>query len=300
MAIKILMPSLSPTMETGRIVQWLVRENDAVKAGDVLAEIETDKAVVELEAIDDGIVAKLIHEAGPEPVAVNALIGVMRTEDEPEEAVVALLAEAPLVPEKTVLKKTVSPPPFSTIVPTAAIPAGMPSTAPAPLADIQVPAHIVWRNVPVREALRDAMAEEMARDERVFILGEEVGEYQGAYKVTQGLLDRFGERRVIDTPITEHAIAGLGIGAAFAGLRPIVEFMTFNFAMQAMDQIVNSAAKTHYMSSGQLACPIVFRGPNGTASRVAAQHSQDFRSGMRISRGLWFWPHLMQPVPRDF
>ena len=271
MAVKILMPALSPTMESGKIAQWLVSENEAVSSGDILAEIETDKAIVELEAIDDGVIGKILFEAGPDQIDVNKPIAVLLNEGEDIGAVDAVLAEdaaptadkldaptAPLVVETPAAETT------ETDIPVAIAP------------DIDLPADTPHRDIAMREALRDALAEEMRRDAEVFVMGEEVGEYQGAYKVTQGLLDEFGAKRVIDTPITEHAIAGLGVGAAFAGLKPVVEFMTFNFAMQAIDQIINSAAKTRYMSGGQISCPIVFRGPNGVASRVAAQHSQDY------------------------
>ena len=276
MAVKILMPALSPTMESGKIAQWLVAENEAVTSGDILAEIETDKAIVELEAIDDGVVGKILFEAGPDQIDVNQPIAVLLLDGEDERAADVLmqqddapvpetsLAPAPEVEPAEPQERQNSQPPkqAQTILPV----------------EVSLPADTPHREIPMREALRDALAEEMRRDEDVFIMGEEVAEYEGAYKVTQGLLAEFGGKRVIDTPITEHAIAGLGIGAAFSGLKPVVEFMTFNFAMQAIDQIVNSAAKTRYMSGGQISCPIVFRGPNGVASRVAAQHSQDYSS----------------------
>ena len=271
MAVKILMPALSPTMESGKIAQWLVSENEAVSSGDILAEIETDKAIVELEAIDDGVIGKILFEAGPDQIDVNKPIAVLLNEGEDIGAVDAVLAEdaAPTADEADAPG---APPAFET--PAAETTETDIAVAIAP--DIDLPADTPHRDIAMREALRDALAEEMRRDAEVFVMGEEVGEYQGAYKVTQGLLDEFGAKRVIDTPITEHAIAGLGVGAAFAGLKPVVEFMTFNFAMQAIDQIINSAAKTRYMSGGQISCPIVFRGPNGVASRVAAQHSQDY------------------------
>ena len=271
MAVKILMPALSPTMESGKIAQWLVSENEAVSSGDILAEIETDKAIVELEAIDDGVIGKILFEAGPDQIDVNKPIAVLLNEGEDAGAVDAVLAEdaAPKAAEADA-------PAAQTPVETPAAATAEPVAAVAIAPDIELPADTPHRDIPMREALRDALAEEMRRDADVFVMGEEVGEYQGAYKVTQGLLDEFGPKRVIDTPITEHAIAGLGVGAAFAGLKPVVEFMTFNFAMQAIDQIINSAAKTRYMSGGQISCPIVFRGPNGVASRVAAQHSQDY------------------------
>ena len=279
MAIKILMPALSPTMENGKVAQWLVDENDTVRSGDILAEIETDKAIVELEAIDDGVVGKLLVEAGPDLINVNEPIAVLLLDGEDASAVDSALGDAPAAPAAPAEQDTPTPPPQEPAVGAAPAlqetPPHASETAPTP-EYLPLPDGTQSPEIPMREALRDALAEEMRRDDNVFIMGEEVGEYQGAYKVTQGLLDEFGDRRVIDTPITEHAIAGLGVGAAFAGLRPVVEFMTFNFAMQAIDQIINSAAKTRYMSGGQLACPIVFRGPNGTASRVAAQHSQDY------------------------
>lgn len=267
MPIKISMPALSPTMEQGKIAQWLVDENDSVKSGDIIAEIETDKAVVELEAIDDGRIGKIIHAAGPTEIPVNTVIAVILQDDETLDDVGDIAAPASPAPPPSA---NTQPP-----APAAAPPADPVEAAPLPKEE-SLPAGTKFKQQPVREALRDAIAEEMRRDDRIFIMGEEVAAYQGAYKVTQGILAEFGERRVIDTPITEHAIAGIGVGAAFAGLRPIVEFMTFNFAMQAIDQIVNSAAKTRYMSGGQISCPIVFRGPNGAAARVAAQHSQDY------------------------
>ncbi len=245
MATNILMPALSPTMEQGRLAKWLKKEGDAVRSGDVLAEIETDKATMEVEAIDDGTLAKILVPDGTDNVAVNTPIAVIAADGEDVRA-------------------------FAPPTLTAALSEPTQNAGPA------IPKDTAMVTLSVREALRDAMAEEMRRDDSVFVIGEEVAEYEGAYKVTQGLLQEFGPRRVVDTPITEHGFAGLGIGAAFAGLRPIVEFMTFNFAMQAMDQIINSAAKTRYMSGGQMDCPIVFRGPNGAAARVAAQHSQDY------------------------
>jgi pyruvate dehydrogenase E1 component beta subunit len=266
MATNVLMPALSPTMEQGKLAKWLKKEGEKVRSGDVLAEIETDKATMEVEAADDGTLAKILVPGGTDNVAVNTPIAVIVGDgEEPTSA-------GP---------KTASPPVSETV----AMPSAKPASAPPPAQPVALPAKEHGLEIPegtamvaqsVREALRDAMAEEMRRDDSVFIIGEEVAEYEGAYKVTQGLLQEFGARRVVDTPITEHAFAGLGVGAAFAGLRPIVEFMTFNFAMQAMDQIINSAAKTRYMSGGQMECPIVFRGPNGAAARVAAQHSQDY------------------------
>lgn len=261
MAIEITMPALSPTMEEGTLARWLVKEGDKVSSGDILAEIETDKATMELEAIDEGTMAKILINDGAENVKVGTLIALIAEEGEDVSDVDAKeaqvhVAEAPVAAE-------------------ASITAAQPKVA-TPAADPEIPEGTEMVRMTVREALRDAMAEEMRGDERVFVMGEEVAEYQGAYKVTQGLLDEFGARRVIDTPITEHGFAGLGVGAAMGGLKPVIEFMTFNFAMQAIDQIINSAAKTNYMSGGQMRCPIVFRGPNGAASRVAAQHSQNY------------------------
>ncbi len=261
MAIDVLMPALSPTMEKGNLTKWVKQEGDTVKSGDVLAEIETDKATMEVEAVDEGILGKILVPEGTQDVAVNTPIAVIVAEG---EDVNAAPAAAPVAP--------VAAPAVATAPAVAAAPAA-PAVAHA---DPEVPAGTEYVTMTVREALRDAMAEEMRRDGDVFVMGEEVAEYQGAYKITQGLLQEFGDRRVIDTPITEHGFAGVGVGAAFAGLKPIVEFMTFNFAMQAIDQIINSAAKTHYMSGGQVSSSIVFRGPNGAAARVAAQHSQDY------------------------
>ena len=263
MATNILMPALSPTMEQGRLAKWLKKEGDAVRSGDVLAEIETDKATMEVEAIDEGTLAEILVPDGTDNVAVNTPIAVIAADG---EDVQALAPSAPASGAKPVAAAGTEPPP----APAAALSEPAKGSGPA------IPEDTAMVSISVREALRDAMAEEMRRDESVFIIGEEVAEYEGAYKVTQGILQEFGARRVVDTPITEHGFTGLAIGAAFAGLRPIVEFMTFNFAMQAMDQIINSAAKTRYMSGGQMDCPIVFRGPNGAAARVAAQHSQDY------------------------
>jgi pyruvate dehydrogenase E1 component beta subunit len=264
MAVNILMPALSPTMEQGKLAKWVKKVGDKVKSGDVLAEIETDKATMEVEAVDEGVLAAILIPDGTENVAVNTPIAVITAEGESADAVptaAAKPAAQPAASEVPVVAQSssVASPPVVTIPAAPDVPAGTPMVA-----------------MTVREALRDAMAEEMRADEDVFIMGEEVAEYQGAYKITQGLLQEFGARRVIDTPITEHGFAGIGVGAAMTGLKPIVEFMTFNFAMQAIDQIINSAAKTLYMSGGQMGCPIVFRGPNGAAARVAAQHSQDF------------------------
>jgi pyruvate dehydrogenase E1 component beta subunit len=270
MATEILMPALSPTMEEGTLAKWLVKEGDKVSAGDVIAEIETDKATMEFEAVDEGIVGKILVPEGTEGVKVNTPIAILVEEGEevPAEGPAAAASPAPQA----------APAPASAAAPAAAPAAPAVARAAAPSIGVtrDWPEGTPTKTQTVREALRDAMAEEMRRDERVFLMGEEVGQYQGAYKVSQGLLDEFGERRVVDTPITENGFTGLGVGAAMAGLRPIVEFMTFNFAMQAIDHIINSAAKTRYMSGGQIGVPIVFRGPNGAAARVAAQHSQDY------------------------
>ncbi|MCC0063855.1 MAG: pyruvate dehydrogenase complex E1 component subunit beta [Defluviimonas sp.] len=266
MATEILMPALSPTMEEGKLAKWLVKEGDSVSSGQILAEIETDKATMEFEAVDEGIVGRILVAEGTEGVKVNTPIAVLVEEGESADA----------APAATPAASTSAPPaatPAKAPAPAAAAPA-----APAPAADRSPdwPEGTAMKTMTVREALREAMAEEMRRDDDVYLMGEEVGEYQGAYKISQGLLDEFGERRVIDTPITEHGFTGIAVGSAMAGLRPIVEFMTFNFAMQAIDQIINSAAKTLYMSGGQMGAPIVFRGPNGAAARVGAQHSQDY------------------------
>jgi len=276
MGIELKMPALSPTMEEGTLAKWLVKEGDEIAPGDILAEIETDKATMEFEAIDEGKVGKILIDEGTENVAVGTVIAML--EGEGEESPVPAPASAP----------TPEPTPDPTPVSAATKPA-----APARPQDPEIPEGTTYTSVAVREALRDGMAEEMRRDDRVFVMGEEVAEYQGAYKVTQGLLDEFGPKRVIDTPITEYGFAGVGTGAAMGGLRPIVEFMTFNFAMQAIDHIINSAAKTNYMSGGQMRCPMVFRGPNGAASRVAAQHSQNY--------GPWYAsvPGLIVIAPYD-
>jgi len=273
MATEILMPALSPTMEDGTLAKWLVKEGDTVAAGDIMAEIETDKAMMEFEAVDEGIIGKILIAEGTEGVLVNSPIAILVEEGEDVPEAGAAPAPAAETPEPA----NDTPAPAAV----AAAPAAPQSNA-SP--DWDESAEMV--KTTVREALRDAMAEEMRRDDTVFVMGEEVAEYQGAYKVTQGLLDEFGERRVIDTPITEHGFAGLGVGAAFGGLRPIVEFMTFNFALQAIDHIINSAAKTLYMSGGQMGAPMVFRGPNGAAARVAAQHSQDFAAWYSSVPGL--------------
>ena len=277
MAIELKMPALSPTMEEGTLAKWLVKEGDEVGPGDILAEIETDKATMEFEAIDEGTVGQILVAEGTENVAVGTVIATLSGEDSGEQAAAAPVeaGEGKNVgrePSKAEITKPV---------------------AAKPKTDPEIPQGTNMATVSVREALRDAMAEEMRRDDRVFVMGEEVAEYQGAYKVTQGLLDEFGPKRVIDTPITEYGFAGIGAGAAMGGLRPIVEFMTFNFAMQAIDHIINSAAKTNYMSGGQMRCPVVFRGPNGAASRVAAQHSQNY--------GPWYAsvPGLIVIAPYD-
>ncbi|CCV13609.1 pyruvate dehydrogenase complex E1 component subunit beta [Mesorhizobium sp. STM 4661] len=266
MPIEILMPALSPTMEEGNVSKWLKNEGDKVVAGDVLAEIETDKATMEVEAVEEGTLAKIVVPAGTEGVKVNAVIAVLAVDGEDIDKAGEGIGEEP--PEA----ETAAPAPVAAKSEAAAPVAAAPKTEIA--ADPDIPAGTEMVSTTVREALRDAMAEEMRRDGDVFVMGEEVAEYQGAYKITQGLLQEFGPRRVVDTPITEHGFTGVGVGAAMAGLKPIVEFMTFNFAMQAIDQIINSAAKTLYMSGGQMGAPIVFRGPNGAAARVAAQHSQ--------------------------
>jgi len=270
MPIQVLMPALSPTMEKGNLAKWLKKEGETIKSGDVIAEIETDKATMEVEATDEGTLGRILIPEGTADVAVNTPIATILSDGE----TAADLGKAPAVS---------APPKASESAPPAAgveAPAASAKTSAAPQAavapDPEIPAGTEMVTMTIREALRDAMAEEMRRDPDVFVMGEEVAEYQGAYKVTQGLLQEFGDRRVIDTPITEHGFAGVGVGAAMAGLKPIVEFMTFNFAMQAIDQIINSAAKTLYMSGGQMGCSIVFRGPNGAAARVAAQHSQDY------------------------
>ncbi|MCT8974340.1 pyruvate dehydrogenase complex E1 component subunit beta [Microbaculum marinisediminis] len=286
MPVQVLMPALSPTMEEGTLSKWVKQEGDAITAGDVIAEIETDKATMEVEAVDEGTLGKILVAEGTEAVKVNTPIALILSEGEDASALegaAAAPAPKPAEPEPEAAP-TAPPAEASAAEAPAEAPAAQPAlstqTRPAEQAEAlpEVPEGTEMVEMTVREALRDAMAEEMRRDEAVFLMGEEVAEYQGAYKVSQGLLDEFGPRRVVDTPITEHGFTGLGVGAAMAGLKPIVEFMTFNFAMQAMDQIINSAAKTHYMSGGQVTCSIVFRGPNGAASRVAAQHSQDYAS----------------------
>ena len=257
MAIELKMPALSPTMEEGTLAKWLVKEGDFVKSGDILAEIETDKATMEFEAVDEGVISSINVAEGTDGVKVGTVIALITSE-----------GEEPAPSPKPVVSRPVETPAQTAPVST------MSDTQPAEASSVTANGNM--QPVTLREALRDAMAEEMRRDDRVFVMGEEVAEYQGAYKVTQGLLDEFGARRVIDTPITEYGFAGVGTGAAMGGLRPIIEFMTFNFAMQAIDHIINSAAKTNYMSGGQVRCPIVFRGPNGAAARVGAQHSQNY------------------------
>ena len=283
MPTDILMPALSPTMEEGKLSKWLKKEGDKVKSGDVIAEIETDKATMEVEAVDEGTLARILVPEGTENVKVNAPIAVLTADGEDASAVLRKgAAAAPWLRAARRLpgNETRAGGEARLAAPVAAAP-----RSPA-VADPDVPAGTEMVMTTVRDALRDAMAEEMRRDKDVFVMGEEVAEYQGAYKVTQGLLQEFGPERVIDTPITEHGFAGLGVGAALAGLRPIIEFMTWNFAMQAIDQIVNSAAKTLYMSGGQMGAPIVFRGPNGAASRVGAQHSQDYAAWYSAVPGL--------------
>jgi len=270
MASEIKMPALSPTMESGTLSKWLVAEGDQVRSGDIIAEIETDKTTMEVETIEDGIIGKLLVPEGAENVQVNAAIAIL------------IENAGDTIPEVAAADPSAS----NTAAPNKAAPTNQPAAS-APAVQPTVTADSTGStSLTVRESLRDAMAEEMRRDDRVFVMGEEVAEYQGAYKVTQGLLDEFGAKRVIDTPITEQGFAGLGVGAAFGELRPVIEFMTFNFAMQAIDQIINSAAKTLYMSGGQMGCPIVFRGPNGAASRVGAQHSQCYASWYAHCPGL--------------
>ena len=264
MATEILMPALSPTMEEGTLAKWLVSEGDSVSSGDILAEIETDKAIMEFEAVDEGIIGKILIAEGSEGVKVNTPIAIIVEDGESVDDIAAPAPAAKPAPA-TAPEEKVSTPSPQPAAPIAAAPV-----------EPEVPAGTETKPTTVREALRDAMAEEMRADSTVYLMGEEVAEYQGAYKISQGLLDEFGPRRVIDTPITEHGFTGIAIGSAFGGLKPIVEFMTFNFAMQAIDQIINSAAKTLYMSGGQMGCPIVFRGTNGAAARVAAQHSHDY------------------------
>ncbi|PCI64480.1 MAG: pyruvate dehydrogenase complex E1 component subunit beta [Kordiimonadales bacterium] len=276
MAIEINMPALSPTMETGTLAKWMVKVGDTVESGDVIAEIETDKATMEVEVVDEGTITQILVAEGTEDVPVGQVIAILVEEDEDLSAMPVPTAVTASAPASA---------PAAAPAPAPNVPAPVAATSVA-VSDPAIPSGTEMVSITVREALRDAMAEEMRRDPDVFIMGEEVGEYQGAYKVTQGLLDEFGPDRVIDTPITEHGFAGLGAGAAFAGLKPVIEFMTFNFAMQAIDHIINSAAKTHYMSGGLVKCPIVFRGPNGAASRVGAQHSQNYAAWYASVPGL--------------
>jgi pyruvate dehydrogenase E1 component beta subunit len=279
MPINILMPALSPTMTEGNLAKWHKNEGDAVSAGDVIAEIETDKATMEVEAVDEGVLGKIVISEGSENVKVNAVIGVLLEEGENAGDIGDAAPTAAPAP-------AAADPAAETTVEQAATVAAVSAPAAKPVA-AEKEFTGATTSTTVRDALRDAMAEEMRSDENVFLMGEEVGQYQGAYKVSQGLLDEFGEMRVIDTPITEHGFTGLSVGAAFAGLKPIVEFMTFNFAMQAMDHLLNSAAKTNYMSGGQMGCPAVFRGPNGAAARVGAQHSQCYASWYAHVPGLY-------------
>jgi len=272
MPIQVLMPALSPTMEKGNLAKWIKGEGDRVRSGDIIAEIETDKATMEVEATDEGTLGKILVPEGTADVAVNTPIAVILSDGEDTRALNGPASVSPKVESAVETKGPLN----ATLTKVAQAFAAPPPTVST--GEIDVPAGTEMVTMTVREALRDAMAEEMRRDPDVFVIGEEVAEYQGAYKVTQGLLQEFGAARVIDTPITEHGFTGLGVGTAIAGLKPIVEFMTFNFAMQAMDQIINSAAKTLYMSGGQMGCSIVFRGPNGPAARVGAQHSQDYSS----------------------
>jgi pyruvate dehydrogenase E1 component beta subunit len=284
MAIELKMPALSPTMEEGTLAKWLKSEGDEIVAGDIIAEIETDKATMEFEAVDEGTLGKIMVEEGTEGVKVGTVIAMLAGEGEDASDIEAPAASSEVDDVQGEGKDVGREESEAEI------------TKPKPKAEVRdpdVPEGTSYTSTSVREALRDGMAEEMRRDERVFVMGEEVAEYQGAYKVTQGLLDEFGPKRVIDTPITEYGFAGIGTGAAMGGLRPIVEFMTFNFAMQAIDHIINSAAKTNYMSGGQMRCPVVFRGPNGAASRVGAQHSQNY--------GPWYAsvPGLIVIAPYD-
>ncbi|WP_300974340.1 pyruvate dehydrogenase complex E1 component subunit beta [Sphingomonas sp. LHG3406-1] len=299
MGVELKMPALSPTMEEGTLAKWLVKEGDQVNAGDILAEIETDKATMEFEAVDEGVISKILVPEGTDGVKVGTAIALMGGEGgeaaAPAEPATSSGERAPSTEAPASAGTTQNPSDQQTETASQSQKAdtGTTQLAKPQAIEPEVPAGTAMQKLTLREALRDAMAEEMRRDERVFVMGEEVAQYQGAYKVTQGLLDEFGPRRVVDTPITEHGFAGLGSGAAMGGLRPVIEFMTFNFAMQAIDHIINSAAKTNYMSGGQMRCPIVFRGPNGAASRVAAQHSQNY--------GPWYAsvPGLIVIAPYD-
>ena len=282
MGIELKMPALSPTMEEGTLAKWLVKEGDSVVSGDLLAEIETDKATMEFEAVDEGVISKILVAEGTDGVKVGTVIALMGGDS--QQTAPSTPTEQPAVEQKAAESEAPAPVKAET---------GTTQLVPSVSVEADAPAGTAMTSTSVRDALRDAMAEEMRRDDRVFVMGEEVAEYQGAYKVTQGLLEEFGPARVIDTPITEYGFAGLGAGAAMGGLKPVIEFMTFNFAMQAIDHIINSAAKTNYMSGGQMRCPIVFRGPNGAASRVGAQHSQNF--------GPWYAsvPGLIVIAPYD-
>jgi pyruvate dehydrogenase E1 component beta subunit len=284
MPTEVLMPALSPTMTEGNLAKWLKKEGDTVAAGDVIAEIETDKATMEVEAVDEGTLGKILVPEGTESVPVNTPIALLLAEGEDSAALDRATSAKPQAEQQPQAAPRATGKGNGSVSATSSGP--RPELMPAPAPEPEVPAGTEMVKQTVREALRDAMAEEMRRDPDVFLIGEEVAEYQGAYKVSQGLLDEFGAKRVIDTPITEYGFAGLGVGAGFAGLRPIVEFMTWNFAMQAIDHIINSAAKTLYMAGGELGCPIVFRGPNGAAARVAAQHSQEFGSWYAHCPGL--------------
>lgn len=270
MSVEILLPAMSPTMTEGNVAKWTIKEGEKVAPGDIIAEIETDKATMELETDEEGVMGKILVDEGSEGIAVGTLIAVILEEGEDAsvlDGISATVVATPAVAPTTIAADAADAPDTKISAPVVTIPV-----------ENDLPEGTTFSNMTVREALRDAMAEELRLDDEVFIMGEEVAEYQGAYKVTQGLLQEFGYERVIDTPITEHGFAGLAVGAAMAGLKPVVEFMTFNFAMQAIDQIINSAAKTNYMSGGQIRCPMVFRGPNGGASRVGAQHSQNYAS----------------------
>ncbi|MCM8730009.1 pyruvate dehydrogenase complex E1 component subunit beta [Hephaestia sp. GCM10023244] len=293
MAIEIKMPALSPTMEEGSLAKWLVKEGDSVKSGDIMAEIETDKATMEFEAVDEGVIAKILVPEGTDGVKVGAVIAMLAEDGEDATAVPAPAATAVAAAAPAVAAPAAPASPTPHKVETGARKMYDAASHDAEVDSPEIPAGTEMVKMTLREALRDAMAEEMRADPRVFVMGEEVAQYQGAYKVTQGLLEEFGDKRVVDTPITEYGFAGLGTGAAMGGLRPIVEFMTFNFAMQAIDHVINSAGKTNYMSGGQMRCPMVFRGPNGAASRVAAQHSQNF--------GPWYAsvPGLVVIAPYD-
>jgi pyruvate dehydrogenase E1 component beta subunit len=289
MAIELKMPALSPTMEEGKLAKWLVKEGDEVKSGDILAEIETDKATMEFEAVDEGKIGKIMVAEGTDAVKVGTVIALIEGEGEEASSTPAPTAKAePAAPKEAKAEEPAAEAPKKADSGAAQL-----ASDTKPAKDPALPAGTNMKSVTVREALRDAMAEEMRKDSRVFVMGEEVAQYQGAYKVTQGLLEEFGPERVIDTPITEYGFAGIGTGAAMGGLRPIIEFMTFNFAMQAIDHVINSAAKTNYMSGGQMRCPIVFRGPNGAAARVGAQHSQNY--------GPWYAsvPGLIVIAPYD-